>query len=74
MRWYHQPVTADVPSGSMISTSNARVARGRAAIANDASPPTTTAITVAIAAYTSELRTASHGGTKSRSLPLARAR
>ena len=43
-----------------------RVARpGRDAITTDASPPTTSAITVAIAANSSELRSAVHGETNS---------
>src|SRR5205823_3828472 len=52
-------VTAEVPNGSISSVSIERVARpGRDAIVTDASPPTTTAITAATAAYTSELRRA----------------
>ena len=59
-------VTADVPSGSISSASIVRVARpGRDAITTDASPPITSAITVAIAANTSELRSAVHGETNS---------
>src|SRR5205085_12139223 len=58
-------VTADVPNGSIRSTSIVLVARpGRDAIAVDARPPTTSASAVAIAANTSELRNAVHGETK----------
>src|SRR5262245_30316315 len=59
-------VTADVPSGSIRSVSTVRVARlGRCAIATEARPPTTSAITVAIAANFTEFHTAAHGETKS---------
>ena len=60
-------VTAETPSGRSNSVSRppaARAPRRGPATANAASPPMTRAITVAIEANTTELRTASIGGTK----------
>src|SRR5262249_3143753 len=57
-------VTADVPSGSINTVSHDRVARpARTPIPNAASPPTTSATSVATAANNNELRKAAQGET-----------